>query len=257
MKEEQHEELEQQRHSAEMSWKKQNESGEDSKAGVAMKYPSTGSVTTLKTLLSASKPKEEASAIRSADDDTKKPGVPGNLPTSKLTPVNEKTFGRVDSNRKLDKQIAQLIRKDEKLKMKAAKDEKLRRQTLDRGEKKRSDTLSSIHPGLSPASSSTDRDTITGYKQFTESSRAQTDNYSISSDNHSTSGHEKGRHRLFGRLGRMTKHSKKDDGKKSHTAPQLFRTDSQSSALSSASKKSNSSKFSGNSVGGLLGFRKK
>lgn len=224
----------------------------EEKPSFSNKAASTGSVTTLKSLLTSSKQKDEPFTQHS-DSESKKFGISG---SSKLGTVKELAIGSVELNRKLDKQIAQLIRKDEKLKMKAAKEEKIRRQTLERGEKKRSDTLTLI-PTLSPAASFMERESISSVKSAKKGPKPPEKASTLGFENDSNPIPEKPRHKLLGRLSRMTKHHSKKDVKASQATPQLSRTDSLASLNSSASKKSNASKISGGSVGGFLGLRKK
>ncbi|OBA22606.1 hypothetical protein METBIDRAFT_77969 [Metschnikowia bicuspidata var. bicuspidata NRRL YB-4993] len=171
----------------------------------------------------------------------------------RLTPVKEHLFS-VDLNRKFDKQIAHLIRQDEKIKSKAAKEERSRRQTLERDEKKRSDVAPLVRPSLSHAESVSEKEINTGRKFIIDGMRTQTYNHA---DSEKASVPENSRHKFFGRLGRMTKHGKNEENHKTQESPQLLRTESLTSMVSGGSKKSSHSKLSAHSVGGLLGLRKK
>ncbi|KAM9904210.1 hypothetical protein OXX79_002897 [Metschnikowia pulcherrima] len=230
---------------------------DDPKPTLSTKTSSTGSVTTLKSFLMNSKQKGDHIGTHQADTETQQSNAIGSAVPSKLTPVKEQAYNNVESNKKLDKQISSLIRKEEKLKTRAAKEEKINRQTSERVEKKRSGTLSSLSSTLSPASSFNDTESITGYRKIGEAAKPQTQVSSASMDKSSVPHPEKPRHGLLGRLGRMTKHNKKEDSGKSRTAPQLSRTESSASVVSSSSKKSENSKSIGHTSGGFLGLRKK
>lgn len=152
--------------------------------------------------------------------------------TMKMTPFKAVRAESVENNKDLDRRIAQMIKKDEKLKQKAAREEKVRRNNLEKERKRAPTILFNKHEKPEEIS-----DAASIFSKSTTSAMSATQN----------------KHRLF-RFGGKPKHK---DSIASDTLAESAPIGRVQSTVSLNSEKSNSSKKSAGSKKGLFGLRKR
>lgn len=192
-------------------------------------------------------------SLRPTDSDPKaglesKPRVPA-TGLFKLTPLSEQKVGSKDANKKLDKEIAQRIRQEERSKQKARKEEKLKHEEKLKSEKRESELRKP--PSQVALASSQSRDSFNDAGSIFSHKPIERAHTSVPMTE-SPSSHGKSKHKFLGRISSKMRGSEKDQ-----SGPSLSRTESATSVLLGSSKKSGSSKTSGASKLGFFGSRKR